>query len=106
MAKDSSGIVKFTIKTNKSNRFGKGQSQVKYGKKELLPPYRKHKMATKNIISTSAMAFKHKKIQTPIPTPISVQTGDRVEKSRSTKQLEKIQADCSNNNGKTTMKAL
>lgn len=112
MAGDNGGIQRFILKTNKQNRFGNEKigehSSKKNGKQKKvpLPSYRKHKVNPKQWFSPSAKVFNHKKIQTPLPTPISVKTGDRVEKSKSTKQLEKIQSSCVPNQGKTTMKAM
>lgn len=110
--KDNGGIQKFVLKTNKSNRFGTGMHGVQTSKKNgsqkkvPMPPLRKHKISPKQWFAPNANVFNHKKIQTPLPTPISVKTGDRVEKSKSTKQLEKIQENCMPNQGKTTMKCL
>ena len=103
---DSGGIQKFILKTNKNNRFGQNKSAVKYGRSVLNTPYNKHKVPKKAWFNPSSNVFGHKKIQTPIPTPVSIKTGDRIEKSRATKQLEKIQTSYMPNNGKTTMKCI
>jgi hypothetical protein len=102
----SSGIQKFVLKTRKSNQHGKEIAINKYGKgkNSIDKPFLKYKMAHKNWFGPKSEVFMHKKIQTPIPTPISLKTGDRVEKSRSTKELEKIKMTCMPNGGKTTMR--
>lgn len=113
-AKDSGGIQKFVLKTNKQNRFGTGThgvqiSKTRKGGKQKpvpMPPYLKHKVPKSAWFGPKSIVFNHKKIQTPLPTPISVRTGDRVEKDKTTKKLEKIQQECTPNNGKTTMKCI
>lgn len=105
MAGDGSGIQKFTIKTRKNNRHGNDMTINKYGKiRTLNKPFKKYKVHHKKWFAPKSEVFMHKKIQTPLPTPISLKTGDRVEKSRSTKELEKIKMSCMPNGGKTTMK--
>lgn len=112
MAGDNGGIQRFILKTNKQNRFGTGmhgvQSSKKNGKQKKvpMPAFRKHKVDKKAWFTPKANVFNHKKIQTPLPTPISIKTGDRVEKNKTTKQLEKIQSSCIVNQGKTTMKGM
>lgn len=104
MAGDGSGIQKFVLKTRKNNRHGNDMAVNKYGKiRTLNKPFKKYKVATKQWFGPKSEVFMHKKIQTPIPTPVSVMTGDRVEKSKSTKELEKIKSACIPNKGKTTM---
>jgi hypothetical protein len=102
----SSNIQKFVLKTNKGNKYGNNKSINKYKGKDLAPPLKKYKVNKNQWFTPSSKVFNHKKIQTPVPTPVSVKTGDRVEKSRSTKQIEKIQSSCQPNGGKTTMKCI
>lgn len=113
-AKDGSGIQKFILKTNKQNRYGTGMhgkqvSKTRKGGKQKavpLPPLRKYKMHKGDWFSPNSKVFNHKSIQTPLPTPISVNTGDRVEKSKTQKKLDKIKGDCQPTMGKTLMKCI
>jgi hypothetical protein len=102
----SSNIQKFVLKIGKGNKYGTNKSIAKYHGNDIAPPLKKYRVSKHQWFAPSSKVFNHKKIQTPLPTPVSIKTGDRVEKSRSTKQLEKIKSSFQPNNGKTTMKCV